>query len=432
MHRHSLAIVLLALSSAAQAAPAEDIGHWDGVMVAHGAALPVAFDFSAGAKESLAGRFTSLGQAAMDYPLDSVRDDGKGISFVLGGGITFTGARQGDAIAGHFTSEDVSGTFRLHRAPLPALPYATEDVSFRNGAVTLKGTLCLPRGAGRHPAVILLHGSGPETRWGTSRYIADRFARAGIAALIFDKRGSGESGGDWRSVGFDDLARDALAGVAMLAARPEIDPARIGLHGHSQGGAITPLAATLAPGKIAFLIAEDSFAGTQHDQDLYRVGNAIDELHLAPDEKARAMHVYTLFVDAARGAVPMAAFEKAAAPYRKTKWYDWMGIPPDDSWIWPWARKTGNFDTLPLWRQVHAPVLLVYGEKDALVPVDSSIAEIGAALDTAHTPYAALIVPGAQHNLTIQPEPGNHFFWWHQAPGLIDTVVAWAAMQTRR
>ena len=89
------------------------------------------------------------------------------------------------------------------------------------------------------------------------------------------------------------------------------------------------------------------------------------------------------------------------------------------------AAKTANFDTLPVWQKVHAPVLLIYGEKDALVPPDDSITAIGAELARAGTPYAAFIVPGAVHNLTIQPEPGAAFFWWHQAPGVVDTVVDW-------
>ena len=77
------------------------------------------------------------------------------------------------------------------------------------------------------------------------------------------------------------------------------------------------------------------------------------------------------------------------------------------------------------WKQVHVPVLLIYGEHDQLVPVDESLAKIAAALDTLKTSYTAIIVPGAQHNLTIQPEPGQPFFWWKSAPGLIDLLVAW-------
>lgn len=73
----------------------------------------------------------------------------------------------------------------------------------------------------------------------TNRFIADRLARAVVVALIYDKRGSGGSGGsrgsggDWKTADYEDLARDALAGIALLTNRADVDPARIGLHGHS-------------------------------------------------------------------------------------------------------------------------------------------------------------------------------------------------------
>ena len=389
-------------------------------MVEQGQPLAVEFDF---ADDS--GRFTSLTQRAMDYPLDAVHAKGNAAGFTLGGGIVFDGTLKGDMLSGTFKDGGAGGSFTLRRTAVAPPPYDLQDVTFANGGVTLKGTLCLPRTPGRHGAVVLVHGSGPETRWGTSRYIADRLARAGVAALIYDKRGSGASGGDWRTASFEDLARDALAGVGLLRGRPDIDPARIGIHGHSQGGVIGPLAATLAPDKIHFIVAEDTFAGTQYAQDLYRVRHAIKELALAPQDEAEAMRVYALFVDASRGAIPYDTFEKASAPYRDTAWYKWMEFPPRDSWVWSWAAKTANFDTLPVWRKVHAPVLLIYGEKDALVPPDESITAIGAELARAGTPYAAFVVPGAVHNLTIQPEPGAPFFWWHQAPGVVDTVVDW-------
>jgi uncharacterized protein len=407
------------------AAAAMLAGHWSGTMVEHGQPLTVDFDF---ARDG--GRFTSLTQRAMDYPLDEVHAKDGAAGFTLGGGIVFQAKLAGDTLAGTFTDGGGGGTFTLRRMAAAALPYDMRDVTFRNGDVELEGTLCLPRTPGRHGAVVLVHGSGPETRWGTNRYIADRLARAGVAALIYDKRGSGESKGDWRTASFEDLARDALAGVDLLGQRADIDPARIGIHGHSQGGVIGPLAATLAPDKISFLVAEDTFAGPQYNQDLYRVRQAVKELNLKPADEADAMRVYGLFVDASRGAVTYDAFEKAAAPYQGTDWYKWMEFPPRDSWVWGWAAKTANFDTLPVWRKVRAPVLLIYGEKDALVPPDESIAAIGAELARSGTPYAAFVVPGAVHNLTIQPDANGPFFWWHQAPGVVDTVVDWVKART--
>ncbi len=426
------AVLLFSQSAQSRGSPpgaASLQGHWQGEMIEQGQALQVSFDFD---QAPIQGRFTSLTQRVMDYPLDRIVQEGALVSLTLGGSIVLNGILVGPQFAGTFTNGEASGTFELRRADAINLPYSVVPVSFRNGKVLLRGTLCIPRSSGMHPAVILVHGSGAETRWGTSRYIADRMARAGIAALIYDKRGSGESGGDWRTSSYEELARDALAAVDLLRARSDIDARHIGIHGHSQGGVIGPLAATLAPQKLSFIVAEDTFAGPQYKQDIYRVSRAISGLKLTAPDESKAMEIYSLFVAAARGAVPYEAFEAAAAPYRNAAWYDWMQFPPPGSWIWTFGRLNGSFDTMPLWRQVRVPVLLIYGEKDALGPVDEYIAKISDALEQSNTPYTALIAPGAVHNLTVQPDENGTFFWWRQAPGIVDVVVDWTRRQTGR
>jgi alpha-beta hydrolase superfamily lysophospholipase len=100
----------------------------------------------------------------------------------------------------------------LNRKAAAALPYKEEDVTFQSGGFALTGTLRLPLTKGRHSAIFLLQGSGDADREAESFY-ADYFARNGIATLVYDKRGTGSSGGDYRDQSFDDFAADALAGV---------------------------------------------------------------------------------------------------------------------------------------------------------------------------------------------------------------------------
>ncbi len=418
-------VYLIPIVLAAQAAPLPLEGHWQGVMLAKRASLPVRFDFTRGPAK-LDGRFTSASQAVMDYPLDSVTTTSSTCTWVLGGGIRFEGSLQDNRITGTFTGGDGPGTFTLQRTPAPRLPYRLREVTFANGPVTLAGTLVLPAIPGRHPAAVLLHGSGPQTRWGTNRYIADRLARAGVAAVIYDKRGSGASTGDWKTADFDDLARDALGAVAFLQKQPGIDPRRIGLHGHSQGGTIAAAAARLAHSSVAFLVAEDSVAGPVWRQDLYRVRTALAKRFQPADVEAALRH-YTLFLEVALQKRPYSDLEAASAPVATRPWFAWLAIPPRDSWLWPWYAKTGNVDTLDLWREVKAPTLLVYGERDELLPVSESIEKIESELDSHGVPYTALIAPRAEHNLTIHPRPGRPFFFWKSAPGLIDIVAAWIA-----
>lgn len=189
-------------------------------MTHDGVPLAVEFDFSArGGK--LAGSFTSRSQRVLEYPFDAVRLEAGHVLIDLGeGSVVFTGAANAEDMSGTFKDRELgTGTFTLHRIPLPTLSYTSEAVTFRNGAVTLSGSLYVPTTPGKHPAIVFLQGSGPEIRWGANRFWSDYFARRGVAALIYDKRGSGESTGDWKTSTFDDLANDAAAAIALLRAR---------------------------------------------------------------------------------------------------------------------------------------------------------------------------------------------------------------------
>ena len=119
-------------------------------------------------------------------------------------------------------------------------PYTTERVTWTNGGVRLAGTLYLPASGTKVPAAILLHGSGQmgRLRNAGNRVLynhAEWLASHGIAVLFYDKRGVGESTGEFRQAGFDVLAGDAAGGLALLRAHPRIDPARLGTVGVSQG-----------------------------------------------------------------------------------------------------------------------------------------------------------------------------------------------------
>jgi pimeloyl-ACP methyl ester carboxylesterase len=107
----------------------------------------------------------------------------------------------------------------------------------------LAGTLTRPDGPGPHPAVLLLHGSGPLDRDGNTRRqrlelgppLAASLAQHGIATLRYDRRGVGATPGDWRATGFTDTRRDAAAALRALAARPDIKADAVGVVGHSEG-----------------------------------------------------------------------------------------------------------------------------------------------------------------------------------------------------
>lgn len=422
-----LAIALLG----APTLPAQTIApHWEGVMIQQGSSLPISLDFTT-TTTTLTATWSAPSMRALRIPLQRVSVNNSRVHFELVGdenSTTFDGELRGDSLVGTFSGGEGSGTLLMARRPVPVPAYREEEVSFSNGPVKLSGTLLLPVAAGRHPAVVFVHGSGPEGRF-ASRYLAEHLAGNGVAALLFDKRGVGQSTGDWTHSTLQDLAADAVAAVSLLRARPEVDPARVGIYGHSQGGLIAPLAAAGSSG-VAFIVAGASYGGTVFEQDLHRISNSLKRSELSEPDQAKAWAFYRRFIDAMRTGQGVDALLASGDSVKAEAWYQWLGIPPREHWLWSFYPPVGNFDPLPIWKQVTVPVLLLYGQNDRVIPVDTSLVRIGRALDQGgNTRWAAVILPRAAHNFTVSPEPGEPFEWRRVAPGLPDMVMSWVKAQ---
>ncbi len=425
--------VALALASDGRAQTIKLDGSWRGEMERAGAAIPVRFDFQAKA-DSISGRFTSETQRTMEYPLDKVAQTGSNVHWELGGSLIFDGVASTGGIRGAFREGNGHGTFTLKPAKLPPPPYRREEITFRNNDVTLSGTLLRPRGKGRTPGIVFLHGSGPESRWGTSLFLADRFARNGIAALAFDKRGVEQSSGDWTKSTLQDLAGDYLAAVHFLQGQSGVNPKQVGIYGHSQGGTLSPLIAS-QPGAVAFVIAAAAIGtGPIYTQDLYRKRNDFEDRGFTEPELSGAMALYAQWIDVARTGEGWDELDRAIAESKNEKWFRALGLPQEkDHWLYKWYPPVGNFNPLSLWEQVKVPVLLLYGERDRNTPVAPGLAGIGQALRKAGNPdYTPIIIPGAEHNLTIQWHTGEPFFWWYVAPGYSDLLTAWVRSRFSR
>ncbi len=182
--------------------------------------------------------------------------------------------------SGFATRDPTGGTARFDAAgaelagkAAPRRRLRQLEVRFSSGGAMLSGTLTLPSGPGRHSAVAFVHGSGSTER----AYLPDLQAllvRNGVAVLAYDKRGVGQSSGSYpgespTAAAIDVLARDAAAASRFLRSQPEIDPARVGLAGHSQAGWILPLAGSRDSG-IHFLIVFSGPAVTADENDLYQ------------------------------------------------------------------------------------------------------------------------------------------------------------------
>jgi pimeloyl-ACP methyl ester carboxylesterase len=297
--------------------------------------------------------------------------------------------------------------------PAGAAAVAGESVTYASD-VPLAAELLRPTGPGPWPAAVIVHGSGASDRsneW--ARSAAEMFVRRGIAVLLTDKRGSGASGGDWRTAGFDELAADALAGVAYLATRPEIDPTRIGLVGLSQGGWIVPIAAARAA-QVRFVV--DLSGGTVSfvEQSCLEMANTARRAGLSDAgvativELNRAAGRYLL-----GGPWDAYAAARADALDGETAGIA-AGFPGSpEAPIWSFLRKVAAFDPLPYWAVVTQPVFIGLGEADERdnVPVIESVRRIRALFDGLGKRDAEVVVA---------PEVG-HALW--TAPGVFSLVI---------
>jgi hypothetical protein len=266
--------------------------------------------------------------------------------------------------------------------------------------------------------VVFTHGSGAEGRW-ASRYLARRLAREGFAALIWDKRGVGESGGEWSEAGFEDQAADAAAAVALLRARPEIDASKVGVLGHSQGGTIAPLTAVRA--RADFVIASAGSGLPMDEVEIYSIGNSIGIASLPPEEAAIARAYVEALVDVAYDGAPRDALDEATERARGHAWF--FEPPAPEHSYWAFSRRIADFDPLVWWRQVEVPVLLLYGSADERVPVEPSREAIVSAIESAgRSRVEVRVFAGGDHTYRVR-RPADA--WPRTVAGYPDAIVEW-------
>lgn len=315
------------------------------------------------------------------------------------------------------------------------VPLALEEVRFASEDRELAGTVVRPLAGSDAPGVVFVHGSGPATRHDYMEW-SWFFAARGVAALMYDKQGAGESTGDWEEARFDDLAADAAAAVRFLRARPGVDAARVGLSGGSQGGWVAPLAAARLDTPPAFLIVTGGGPVTPREQERYRRMELVrarvdDPAVLARAE--RALDCYLEFVGSLgeRCGEDLRAF---VAAHAEEPWFrDDVGGPRRDPLTNPWpagrtrfAREL-DFDPRPSYRALAIPVMAVLGTAEQTFPVELAIRRFESLV--ARDRLAIHQVDGADHGLFLEATEGSTR---HQSPAAMEAMTRWIAEVTAR
>ena len=289
--------------------------------------------------------------------------------------------------------------------------YRRENVSFRGVAGAITGVLLSPPGAGPHPAIVLIHGTGRTDRYNVLP-IAHFLVSHGVALLGYDKRGVGGSAGDWRTASLDDLADDAVSAVEYLQGRKEIDPKRIGVFGASQGGWVAPLAASKSAGKsngIAFVMSVSGPAMSPAEVELARLEYALRSRGASEDDTRDALELVKRANDLARGRESWASFNVFLERAKNAPWFRFVSVPlAADSWLLEhWRRMPLDYDPAPVIARLHVPVLTMFGAVDETVLPEKNAARWRAALDAGgNKSFAIQIFPNANHML-LEAQTGS-------------------------
>jgi len=273
-----------------------------------------------------------------------------------------------------------------------------EDVRFSNGDVRLAGTLVSPARGGRHPAIVLVHGSGAENR----EYIlpwARFLIRRGVAVLGYDKRGVGDSTGDWNTASFEDLAGDVVSAVEYLKTRRDIDGTKIGILGVSQAGWVMPLAAVRTP-DVAFLISVSGAGVVPAETTLDQARSEMTFGRMRPEVIEQILNVMRLqyrFAETGEGWEDYLAARQQLATR--------LGPPPpnfpgtQDDPLWRTMRAFYFYNPGPTLRRLRTPTLAIFGELDDNILADKNKAAWDAALKAAgNRDYTLRILPKANHS----------------------------------
>lgn len=399
-------------------------GVWQGALQGNGMRLRLQLHVSHDDQKQLVAALDSPDQGVSGLPATKVSQKEALFRFeipVVNGTYegTLNAAKTG--ISGTWTQNDVKQKLEFQRSdkllelvrpqtPVKPYPYREEELTFPNkqAKISLAGTLTLPSGPGPFPAAVLISGTGPQDRDESIAghrpflVLADHLTRKGLAVLRFDKRGIGKSAGNYDQATTDDFAGDVEAALACLKTSKEIDPGKIGLIGHSEGGIIAPLVATRSNG-VAWIVLLAGPGLKGEDLLLLQSELILRTAGVNDNEISRTREFNKQTYALVRQEKDPAALEAKLNDFVKSTTAG-AAIPANalkgqiHQLVAPWFRAFLDYDPVPALQKTACPVLALNGERDLQVPPRENLSKIKKALeDGGNKDFRTTELPGLNH-----------------------------------
>lgn len=299
-----------------------------------------------------------------------------------------------------------------------------EAVTFASGGTELYAEIHLPDAGEQLPGIVLIQGSGAsgvENQW--ARLFASAFAERGYAVLLPDKRGVGQSAGDWRGAGFDELAADAVASLRALERHPRVAAGNVGFMGLSQGGHIAPIAG-LQVADIPFVVNVVGSLTVMEEQLIHELANTYRQHGLDEDTIRYLQTLTTLSFDYLRDESKWDAYLARRTEIAQSQWSRAADSWPDtrDDQYWTFWRKIYAYDPMPHWRALTVedgvPSLVIFAAEDEYdnVPVAASVERAGPLADEEE--FTIRVYQDSGHGLF---SPGTH----ELRPDMLEQTDRW-------
>lgn len=313
----------------------------------------------------------------------------------------------------------------------PRVAQQSIEVSFDSKDAKLAGTLITPASPGPHPGIVLLHGSGPLTRYSFGPY-PHFFASLGFAVLVYDKRGTGKSTGvrldastgPVEGVGFypEALLNDASAALHFMQSQPQIDRKQIGFWGSSEGGMLALQLAARSK-ELAFAINSSGFVGQLWEPVRFQIPKVLRGNGASEDEIRQQMTLIDLWQQAASTGKGWDRFqaEKDKLAAKGISFFQAYRQHTDslEEALWDWDHIL-SFDSSIALKHVNCPVLGLFGELDPLTNVAVTAPRMKNILESSgQTDFLVKVIPNAGHSLAEMPSHAR------MAPGVFETIKEW-------
>ncbi|MDH6254373.1 pimeloyl-ACP methyl ester carboxylesterase [Chryseobacterium sp. H1D6B] len=424
----SLYIILLLLTAQIVQSQTPQ-GHYEGALTRNGSVQLISFDFN---HDKTTYDIPEIGYMDVTPEKISQNKDTLNIKIFYGDFYCFSDPKTGDLTG---VSKNTKPEMRIHLKKTEAKEknFTEEEIKFSNAAISLSGVLYKPKKSDKPvPYVILVHRSGWENRdtpWYHS--LAYILASKGIGVLLYDKRGTGKSTGNFSSADFNDFAEDAASAFNYLKARNDLNYARIGFLGASQGGWVVPLASNKVS-DCGFAVLIVGPAVSLYEQDINRVQYTLTEEGYSKESINAALHYSGLFFKYIQSntAKDWETLKKYASEIKGEKWIDQLDIPQSqtgDDVLW-WRKN--KYDPKEALSTIKCPVLSILGEKDVLVPPAENKSKMETYLTKAGVKHKIIIIKDCGHDMITQgkingPEenwPYTYWQWQKQPQEFVNSI----------